>query len=35
MTFTFRQAAREKIGLLFAIAGASGSGKTMTALKLA
>jgi hypothetical protein len=35
MTFTFRQASREKIGLLFAIAGASGSGKTYSALKLA
>lgn len=35
MTFTFRQAAREKIGLLFAVAGASGSGKTYSALKLA
>ena len=35
MTFTIRPAAREKIGLLFGIAGASGSGKTFSALKLA
>lgn len=35
MTFTLRPAVREKIGLLFAVAGASGSGKTLSALKLA
>jgi hypothetical protein len=35
MTFTLRPAVREKIGLLFAIAGASGSGKTFSALVLA
>ena len=35
MTFTIRPAVREKIGLLFGIAGASGSGKTFSALTLA
>ena len=35
MTFSYRPAVREKIGLLFGIAGASGSGKTRTALHLA
>lgn len=35
MTFTLRPAVREKIGLLFGIAGASGSGKTFSALTLA
>ncbi|MBC9180162.1 AAA family ATPase [Pseudoroseomonas ludipueritiae] len=35
MSFTIRPAVREKIGLLFGIAGASGSGKTFSALKLA
>lgn len=35
MSFTLRPAVREKIGLLFAIAGASGSGKTFSALVLA
>lgn len=35
MSFTIRPAVREKIGLLFGIAGASGSGKTMSALLLA
>jgi hypothetical protein len=35
MTFTIRPAVREKIGLLFGVAGASGSGKTFSALKLA
>lgn len=35
MTFTLRPAVREKIGLLFAVAGASGSGKTFSALVLA
>lgn len=35
MTFTIRPAVREKIGLLFGIAGASGSGKTYSALLLA
>ena len=35
MSFTLRPAVREKIGLLFGIAGASGSGKTFSALTLA
>ena len=35
MAFTIRPAVREKVGLLFALAGASGSGKTLTALLLA
>jgi hypothetical protein len=35
MSFTLRLAVREKIGLLFGIAGASGSGKTFSALTLA
>lgn len=35
MTFTFTQATRDRIGLLFGIAGASGSGKTYSALLLA
>lgn len=35
MTYTFKPAAREKTSLLLAIAGASGSGKTFSALKLA
>lgn len=35
MTFTFRPAARENVGLLIALAGASGSGKTYSALRLA
>lgn len=35
MSFTLRPAVREKIGLLFGIAGASGSGKTFSALVLA
>lgn len=35
MTFTLKPAVREKIGLLFAVAGASGSGKTFSALTLA
>lgn len=35
MSFTIRPAVREKIGLLFGIAGASGSGKTYSALCLA
>lgn len=34
MSFTLKSAVREKIGLLFAIAGASGSGKTFSALRL-
>lgn len=34
-TFTFRPAARENVGLLIALAGASGSGKTFSALRLA
>ena len=35
MSFTLRPAVREKIGLLFGVAGASGSGKTFSALLLA
>jgi hypothetical protein len=35
MTFSFRPAARENVGLLIALAGASGSGKTFSALRLA
>jgi hypothetical protein len=35
MSFTLRPAVREKIGLLFGVAGASGSGKTRSALHLA
>ncbi|GBQ09058.1 AAA family ATPase [Saccharibacter floricola] len=35
MSFTIKPAIREKIGLLFGIAGASGSGKTFSALTLA
>jgi hypothetical protein len=35
MTFTFRPAARENVGLLIGLAGASGSGKTYTAMRLA
>jgi hypothetical protein len=35
MTFTFRPAVRENVGLLIGLAGASGSGKTYTALRLA
>lgn len=35
MTFTFAPAVREQVGLLIALAGASGSGKTYSALKLA
>lgn len=35
MSFTFRPATREKIGLLVGIAGASGSGKTYSALQIA
>lgn len=35
MSFTFRPAVREKIGLLVGVAGASGSGKTYSALLLA
>ncbi|MBO1362064.1 AAA family ATPase [Acetobacter sacchari] len=35
MTFTIKPAVRGKIGLLFGIAGASGSGKTFSALTLA
>jgi hypothetical protein len=35
MSLTLRLAVREKIGLLFGIAGASGSGKTFSALTLA
>ena len=35
MSFTLRPAVREKIGLLFGVAGASGSGKTFSALTLA
>ena len=35
MTFSFRPAVREQVGLLIALAGASGSGKTFSALRLA
>ena len=35
MTFTFRPAARENVALLIGLAGASGSGKTYTAMRLA
>ena len=35
MSFTFRPAARENVGLLIGLAGASGSGKTYTAMRLA
>ena len=35
MSFTFAPAVREQVSLLIALAGASGSGKTMSALRLA
>lgn len=35
MTFTFRPAIRENVGLLIGLAGPSGSGKTYTAMRLA
>lgn len=35
MTFSFRPAVRENVGLLIGLAGASGSGKTYTAMRLA
>lgn len=35
MTFTFRPAARENVGLLIGLAGGTGSGKTYTAMRLA
>jgi hypothetical protein len=35
MTFTFKKAIREGVGLLIGLAGESGSGKTYTALRLA
>lgn len=35
MTITFRPAVRENVGLLIGLAGASGSGKTYTAMRLA
>ncbi len=35
MTFTFRPAVRENVGLLIGLAGSSGSGKTYTAMRLA
>ena len=35
MTFTFRPAVRENVGLLIGLIGASGSGKTFTAMQLA
>src|SRR5258706_9082672 len=35
MTFSFRPAVRENVGLLIGLAGSSGSGKTYTALRLA
>ena len=35
MTFTFRKAIRENVGLLIGLAGGTGSGKTYTAMRLA
>ncbi len=35
MSFTFRPATRENVGLLIGLAGSSGSGKTYTAMRLA
>lgn len=35
MSFTFRPAVRENVGLLIGLAGASGAGKTYTAMRLA
>ena len=35
MSFTFKPAVREQVSILIALAGASGSGKTMSALRLA
>lgn len=35
MSYTFRPAVREAVGLLIGLAGASGSGKTMSAMRLA
>ena len=35
MTFTFRPGVRENVGLLIGLIGASGSGKTYTAMRLA
>lgn len=35
MTFAFRPAVRENVGLLIGLAGSSGSGKTFTAMRLA
>lgn len=35
MSFTFRPAVREKVGLLIGVAGPSGSGKTYSAMRLA
>ena len=35
MSFTFRPAVRENVGLLIGLAGGTGSGKTYTALRLA
>ena len=35
MTFTFRPAIREDVGLLIGLAGGTGSGKTYTAMRLA
>ena len=35
MTITFRPAVRENVGLIIGLAGASGSGKTFTAMRLA
>lgn len=35
MTFTFREATRENVALLIALAGGTGSGKTFTAMRLA
>ena len=35
MTFTFRPAVRENVGLLLGLSGPSGSGKTYSAMRLA
>jgi AAA domain len=35
MTFTFKRAVREQVGLLIGLAGSSGSGKTYSAMRLA
>jgi len=35
MTFTFKKAVRENVGMIWIVAGGTGSGKTMSALRLA